>query len=58
MQMEQAEWLAHHRDLGHHPDSPTAENADLVCCHCGGMWRILTPEQIRKKFAHLGVIAK
>jgi hypothetical protein len=43
-----AEWLAHHRDLGHHPEhSPTAENPDLVCCDCGGMWRILTPEQIR-----------
>ena len=38
--------------------SPTAENPDLVRCDCGGIWRILTPEQIRKKFAHLGAIAK
>ena len=52
--MKQAEWLAHHRDLGHHPEhSPTAENPDLVCCDCGGIWRILTPEQIRR-IAHLG----
>jgi hypothetical protein len=34
------------------------ENPDLVRCDCGGIWRILTPEQIRKKFAHLGAIAK
>jgi hypothetical protein len=59
MQMKQAEWIAHHRDLGHHPEhSPTVENPDLVRCDCGGIWRILTPEQIRKKFAHLGAIAK
>ena len=59
MQMKQAEWITRHRDLGHHPEhSPTAENPDLVRCDCGGIWRILTPEQIRKKFAHLGAIAK
>ena len=58
MQMKQAEWLARHRDLGHRPDhSPTAENPDLVRCDCGGIWRILTPERIRKKFARLGAIA-
>ena len=34
------------------------ENPDLVRCDRGGVWRILTPEQIRKKFAHLGAIAK
>jgi hypothetical protein len=59
MQMKQADWIAHHRDLGHHPEhSPTVENPDLVRCDCGGIWRILTQEQIRKKFAHLGAIAK
>lgn len=59
MQMKQAAWIAHHRDLGHHPEhSPTPENPDLVCCNCGGIWRILTQEQIRQKFAHLGAIAK
>jgi hypothetical protein len=57
--MKQAEWIAHHRDLGHHPEhSPTVENPDLVRCDCGGIWRILTQDQIRKKFAHLGAIAK
>ena len=56
---KKAAWIARHRDLGHHPEhSPTAENPDLVRCDCGGIWRILTPEQIRKKFAHLGAIAK
>ena len=31
MQMKQAEWTAHHRDLGHHPEhSPTPVNPDLV----------------------------
>lgn len=31
MQMKQAEWIAHHRDQGHHPEhSPTVENPDLV----------------------------
>jgi len=59
MQMKQAEWIAHHRDLGHHPEhSTTPENPDLVCCNCGGIWRILTQDQIRQKFAHLGAIAK
>ena len=59
--MKQAEWIAHHRDLGHHhhPEhSPTVENPDLLRRDCGGVWRILTQEQIGKKFAHLGVIAK
>ena len=57
--MKQAEWIAHHRDLGHHPEhSPTVENPDLVRSDCGGLWRVLTQEQIRKKFAHLGAIAK
>jgi hypothetical protein len=34
------------------------ENPDLVRSDCGGIWRILTQDQIRKKFAHLGAIAK
>jgi hypothetical protein len=43
MQMKQAEWIARHRDLGHHPErSPTVESPDLVRCNCGGIWRILT----------------
>ena len=59
MQMNQAEWIAHHRDLGHHPEhAPTVENPDLARCDCGGIWRILTLKQTRQKFAHLGAIAK
>jgi hypothetical protein len=47
------------RDLGHHPEhSSTVEKPDLVLSDCAGIWRVLTHEQIRKKFAHLGAIAK
>jgi hypothetical protein len=52
-------WVAHDRDLGHHPHSaPTDENPERWECDCGGVNRILTPEQIRQKFAHLGAAAK
>ena len=53
------EWVQRHRDAGHHPyAAPTAENPERWDCDCGGIWRILTQEQIRQKFAHLGAIAK
>ena len=48
------EWVQRHRDAGHHPyAAPTAENPERWDCDCGGLWRILTPEQVRQKFAHL-----
>ena len=48
-------WIAHHRDLGHHPHpAPTMENPERWDCDgCLGIWRILTPKQVRQKFAHL-----
>ena len=48
------EWAERHRRAGHHPQpTPTNENPDRWDCECGGLWRILTLEQIRQKFAHL-----
>ena len=54
------EWVAHHRCLGHHPHpAPTIENPERWECKCDpeavwtAVWRILTPEQVRQKFAHL-----
>ena len=48
------EWAERHRRVGHHPQStPTNENPERWDCECGGLWRILTLEQIRQKFAHL-----
>jgi hypothetical protein len=47
-------WAEDHRRQGHHPHpAPTDENPERWDCGCGGLWRILTPEQIEKKFAHL-----
>ena len=47
-------WAERHRRAGHHPQpTPTTENPERWDCECGGLWRILTPEQIRQKFAHL-----
>lgn len=44
-----------HRLGGHHPHpAPTDENPERSDCDCGVVNRILTPEQIRQKFAHLG----
>ena len=52
--MNVQEWAEHHHHQGHHPHpAPTAENPTRWNCECGGVWRILTPEQIEKKFAHL-----
>jgi hypothetical protein len=45
-------WAQRHRDQGHHPyPAPTPENPELWACECGHIWRILTPDQIRRKFA-------
>ncbi len=50
-----AGWMAQHCDQGHHPHpNPTSENPERWDCDCGCIWRILTIEQIRQKFAHLG----
>ena len=47
------EWFAHHRCQGHNPyPAPTNENPERWECKCGYLWRILTGEQIRMKFAH------
>lgn len=54
-----AGWVAKHRDQGHHPyPAPTADNPECWECDCPdtawtAIWRILTPEQIRQKYAHL-----
>jgi hypothetical protein len=65
MQMTPTEWIAAHRALGHHPHpAPTKENPEQWECKCDpdavwtAVWRILTPRQVRQKFAHLGAIAK
>ena len=48
------EWVEHHRLRGHHPHAaPTKENPERWDCECGYIWRILTIEQLRQKFAHL-----
>lgn len=54
------EWVAQHRCQGHHPHpAPTNENRERWECKCDpeavwtAVWRILTPEQVRQKFAHL-----
>ena len=53
------EWAERQRRAGHHPQpAPTKENPERWDCECGGLWRILTFEQIRPKFAHLKVAAR
>jgi hypothetical protein len=54
------EWIDRHRDLGHDPyAAPTGENPERWECKCDpdavwtAVWRILTPDQVRQKFAHL-----
>jgi hypothetical protein len=57
-------WAERHRRDGHHPHpAPTPVNPERWECECPGItgvavWRILTAEQIRMKFAHLGAAAK
>src|ERR1700737_2177053 len=52
------ERAAHHRGQGHHPHpAPTKENPERWDCDCGGINRILTVQQIAKKFAHLKLMA-
>jgi hypothetical protein len=53
-------WVERHRLEGHHPHpAPTDENPERWECKCEpdapwtAVWRILTPEQVRHKFAHL-----
>ncbi len=53
------EWAQFHRDAGHHPYAvPTKENPERWDCECGYIWRILTLEQITRKFAHLKTAKK
>ena len=58
-------WAERHRLEGHHPHpAPTKENPEQWECKCDpdapwtAVWRILTAEQIRQKFAHLGAAKK
>ena len=52
-------WAERHRLEGHHPHpAPTPENPERWECDCGGVNRILTGEQIRMKFRHLGAAAE
>jgi hypothetical protein len=53
-------WAQRHRDEGHHPyPAPTKENPERWECKCDpdakwtAVWRMLTVDQIRQKFAHL-----
>ena len=53
-------WITAHREMGHHPHpAPTKENPEQWECKCDpdavwtAIWRILTPKQVRQKFAHL-----
>jgi hypothetical protein len=59
------QWAERHRLVGHHPHpAPTNENPERWECKCDpdapwtAVWRILTLEQTRQKFAHLGAAAK
>ena len=48
------EWVERHRLESQHPHpAPTQENPERWDCECGYIWRILTVEQLRMKFAHL-----
>jgi hypothetical protein len=53
-------WAQRHLSEGHQPyPNPTFENPERWDCKCDpdavwtAVWRILTPKQIRQKFAHL-----
>ncbi|WP_139807378.1 hypothetical protein [Mycobacterium avium] len=53
-------WAERHRRDGHNPHpAPTAENPEQWECKCDpdaawtAVWRILTLDQIRRKYAHL-----
>jgi hypothetical protein len=57
-------WVERHRAEGHHPyPAPTTENPERWECKCDpdakwtSVWRILTAEQIGKKFTQ-GLTAK
>jgi hypothetical protein len=52
--MKLVEWVENHLLEGHHPrPAPTVANPERWDCECGYIWRILTIEQLRQKFAHL-----
>lgn len=60
MEQMRERWIAHHRAQGHEPYAArTRENPERWECKCDpdavwtAVWRILTPEQVRQKFAHL-----
>lgn len=53
-------WITDHRSQGHEPyPAATPENPERWECKCDpdavwtAVWRILTPDQIQAKFAHL-----
>lgn len=52
--MNLQEWAQRHRLSGHHPNhAPTRENPERWDCDCGAVWRILTADQVRRKYVHL-----
>lgn len=52
--MKLEEWVDRHSLEGHHPHPvPTHDNPEKWECDCGTIWRILTIEQMRQKYAHL-----
>ncbi|OBB80296.1 hypothetical protein A5760_19610 [Mycobacterium colombiense] len=60
MEQMRERWIVSHRGQGHEPyAAPTQENPERWECECDpdavwtAVWRILTPDQIRQKFAHL-----
>ena len=60
MPKQRERWIAAHQAMGHHPHpAPTKENPERWECKCDqdavwtAVWRILTREQIKAKYAHL-----
>lgn len=60
MEQMRERWIASHRQQGHEPyAAPIPENPERWECKCDpdavwtAVWRILTPGQVRQKFAHL-----
>lgn len=60
MEQMRERWIVSHSERGHEPyAAPTPENPERWECKCDpdavwtAVWRILTPAQVRQKFAHL-----
>lgn len=60
MEQMRERWIVSHREQGHEPyAASTPDNPERWECKCDpdavwtAVWRILTPAQVRQKFAHL-----